>query len=157
MQRGLDWDQKIPQNFELEMFEINKTRAAQVRSRVKLIYDWEKSSKLFLGLEKARANSKIMEQVYDDDRNILTNQHDIQNRQKKYFEDLYKKRIDENDMETKINDFTQDCNVPKLSEDQKVSCDRPLTENEVLLALKEMNNGSAPGCDGITIEFLKFV
>ena len=30
-----------------------------------------------------------------------------------------------------------------------------VVENELLYALKQMKNGSAPGCDGITVEFLK--
>merc|ERR1711879_598740 len=90
--RDLNAHEKRQQiKMKLELFEINKTRAAQVRSRAKFTDNWEKCSKLFLGLEKARANSKIMEQVYDDNGNILSNQQDIQNRQKQYFEDLYKK------------------------------------------------------------------
>ena len=140
----------------LEIFEINETRAAQVRSRVKFTEDWERNTKLFLGIEKARANSKIMEQVKDENGILLTNQKEIQNRQKSFFQNLYTKRVDEENMENKIDVFMQNCNTPKLSENEKNLLEAPLTENEILLALKVMNNGSAPGCDGITIEFLKF-
>ena len=141
---------------KLELIEINKAKGAHVRARIKIVEEWEKNNKFFLGIEKARANSKIMEQVKDEQGNILTKQADIQNRQTRFFEDLYKKRINEQDMENKIDTFTEGCNVPKLSENQKETCELPLTENEILQGLKKMSNGSAPGSDGLTIEFYKF-
>ena len=141
---------------KLDIFEVNETKAAQVRSRIKFTENWERNTKLFLGIEKARANAKIMERVKDEQGNILTNQKEIQNRQKQFFENLYKKRVQEEEMENKIDGFLHDCNVPRLLDNERESLESQITENEVLLALKEMNNGSAPGCDGLTIEFLKF-
>lgn len=58
-------------------------------------------------------------------------------------------------MKNKIDNFMQNCDVPRLSEEQKVTCDAPLSENEVLAALKEMKKESASGLDGITAEFIK--
>ena len=158
---------KNPHNFEaqakreqikmkLEVADANKARAAQVRSRIKWTEDGERSTKYFLGLEKTRANSKLMDQVKDEQGNLLTNQNDIQRRQRQYFANLYTKNIDDKDINKTINDFLHGCNVPQLLQNQRETCDRPLTENELLLSLKKMNNGSAPGSDGITIEFLKF-
>ena len=141
---------------KLDIFEVNETKAAQVRSRVKFTENWERNTKLFLGLEKARANAKVMEQVKDEHGNILTSQKEIQSRQKDYFQNLYKKRVHEEEMENKIEEFMHDCNVPRLLENERESLETQITENEILLALKEMNNGSAPGCDGLTIEFIKF-
>ena len=96
-----------------------------------------------------------MEHVKDEDGRTLNNQTDIHNRQRQYFANLYKKKIDENEMETKINTFMHNCNVPRLTEDEMNRCEEPLTVDEFLKALKQMKNGSAPGSDGITIEFIK--
>ena len=141
---------------KLEIEETEKARAAQVRSRVKWVELGEKNNSYFLGLEKVRAKAKIMEQVKDENGQILTDQRDIQNRQRHYFENLYKRKINEDGMETKIDTFMQDCdNVPYLTADEKNSLEAPLTEHELLKGLKELNNGSAPGSDGLTVEFFK--
>ena len=141
---------------KLELQETEKARAAQVRSRAKWVELGEKNNSYFLGLEKVRGKAKIMEQVKDENGQILTDQRDIQNRQRHYFENLYKRKIDEVGMETKINTFMQDCdNVPCLTADEKDGLEAPLTEQELLRGLKELNNGSAPGSDGLTVEFFK--
>lgn len=41
---------------------------------------------------------------------------------------------------------------PALSE----RADKPITEQDLLTALKQMNNGKSPGTDGLTVEFYKF-
>ena len=45
--------------------------------------------------------------------------------------------------------------TPTISAAQKDKCEGVVVESELLYALKQMKNGSAPGCDGITVEFLK--
>ena len=48
--------------FQKELYDINTSRGAQVRSRIKYIEEGEKNTKLFLNLEKARgANNTIYE------------------------------------------------------------------------------------------------
>ena len=45
--------------------------------------------------------------------------------------------------------------TPTISVAQKDKCEEVVVENELLYGLKQMKNSSAPGCHGITIEFLK--
>ena len=48
--------------------------------------------------------------------------------------------------------------TPTISAAQKDKCEGVVVESELLYALKKKTkkkNGSAPGCDGITVEFLK--
>ena len=140
----------------LELKETEKAKAAQIRSRAKWVELGEKNNSYFLGLESVRAKTKIMEQLKDENGLILTNQNDIQRRQRQYFENLYERKINEDDMELKIDTFMQDCNnIPSLNVDDREALEAPLTEQELLTGLKELNNGSAPGSDGITIEFFK--
>ena len=68
---------------------------------------------------------------------------------------MYKKKIDKEGMEEKITTFMGNTTTPTISEAQKDKCEGLVVESELLYALKQMKNGSAPGCDGITVEFLK--
>ena len=45
--------------------------------------------------------------------------------------------------------------TPTISVTQRDKCERVVVETELLCTLKQMKNGSASGCDGITVEFLK--
>ena len=109
----------------------------------------------FFNLEKSRANSKIMERVTDDKGRTFTKQVDIMNAQRDFFSNLYKKKIDKEGMEEKITTFMGNTTAPTISAAQKDKCEGVVVECELLYALKQMKNGSAPGCDGITVEFLK--
>ena len=58
---------------KIELFDQQKSRALQVRARVKWVEEGEKNTKYFLNLEKSRANSKIMEKVIDENGHTVTN------------------------------------------------------------------------------------
>jgi len=62
-----------------------------------------------------------------------------------FLSNLYKKKIDKEGMEEKITSFMGNTTTPTISASQIDKCE----------GLKQMKNGSAPGCDGITVEFLK--
>ena len=72
-----------------------------------------------------------------------------------FLSNLYKKKIDKEGMEEKITTFMGNTTTPAISAAQIDKCEGLVVENELLYALKQMKNGSAPGCDGITVEFLK--
>jgi len=115
----------------------------------------EKNTKYFLGLEKARANAKIMEEVKDEHGNLITKQDNIMKVQRDYFINLYKKKISHQGINAKINNFLDDAYVPKLHEEQAQTCEGRISRKEALQALKQMKDGSAPGSDGLTTEFFK--
>ena len=49
--------------------------------------------------------------------------------------------------------FYENEGIPKLTEQQKQSCENDLTESELLKTLKSFNKNKSPGLDGITAEF----
>jgi hypothetical protein len=140
---------------QLEIMEQHAAHSAQIRARVKWIENGEKNTKFFLNLEKSRANSKILTSVKDETGRTVTKQEEILQVQKNYFKNLYRKRIKPDDMQDRIEVFLNNVNVPKLSQEQKNDCEGKITTDEILKALKELKNGSSPGNDGITIEFIK--
>ena len=50
--------------------------------------------------------------------------------------------------------FIRNTVTPTISVTQEDKCEGVVVETELLCALKQMKNGSAPRCDGITDEFL---
>ena len=81
---------------------------------------------------------------------IITDQKDILNEEKSYYENLFSKKDLKN---TSYNFF--DNNVEKLDEIEQHMCDGLLTEHELATALKDMKNQKSPGSDGLTTEFYK--
>ena len=75
----------------------------------------EKKTVYFLNLEKSRANSKIMEKVTDENGHTITKQANIINVQKDFFFNLYKKKINSDEMEEKIDTFMRNTVTPTIS------------------------------------------
>ena len=55
-------------------------------------------------------------------------------------------------------DFTEldDLQNPRITIDDQLKCEGPLTHNEILDVLKTCKNGKSPGSDGFPAEFYKF-
>lgn len=140
----------------LELLEKEKLQSAQIRSKVKWIEDGEKNTKYFLNLERSRANAKLMPRLELENGAIITDQFEILEAQKEYFKTLYTRTLPDNALEDNINSFLHDCEVPQLTDEDKLECEGKVTIDEASSALKLMKNGSSPGMDGLTTEFCKF-
>ena len=55
-----------------------------------------------------------------------------------------------------VDMFLEGIVFPKLEEEEADRCEGLVTTGEVGQALNAMKNGSAPGGDGLTVEFYKF-
>ena len=60
-----------------------------VRARAKIIEDDEKPTKFFCNLEKHNYTSKIIPKLETNNGKIVTDQHEILNETKIFYEDLY--------------------------------------------------------------------
>jgi hypothetical protein len=78
---------------KLETFAYEDARSAHVRSRVKFIEEGEKNTKYFLNLEKARANSKIMDRFKTSMGDTVTSQEEIMAEQVRFYKDVYDKNV----------------------------------------------------------------
>ena len=140
---------------ELEIEEQSKARAAQVRSRVKWVEEGEKNTRYFLGLEKVRAQGKVMDRIVTEEGEVVTGQENILKAQTSFFKGLYQNRATASDHKLQFQNFIKGCSIPKLSENQKNLCEGKISTEEALYSLKQMKNGSCPGPDGISTEFIK--
>ena len=141
---------------KLELLQIEKTRGAQVRARLRWIEEGEKNSKYFCNLEKVRSKKRLITRLRTETGDVITDQKEILQEQVAFYKKLYNQKTDVLDVKQAANTFMGNEVFEKLNEDESISCEGTITLDETTSALSQMNNGSAPGSDGLTIEFLKF-
>ncbi len=46
--------------------------------------------------------------------------------------------------------------MPILSNEERESCDKPISQSEILKSIKELSNGRTPGSDGLPTDWYRF-
>ena len=74
-----------------------------------------------------------------------------------FYTNLYRQKTErEGGTRIAVDTFLEGIDFPKLEEEEADRCEGLVTTEEVGQALNAMKNGSAPGGDGLTVEFYKF-
>jgi exonuclease III len=141
---------------KLEIIEIDKAKGAQIRARTKWIEQGEKNTRFFCGLEKSKKAKTIMTRLVKDNGDLITNQYKILDEQKHYYENLYNQVSQSEDISKDVDAFLGGEEFPRLNQIDSELCEGLVTLPEAGAALRGLNNGSAPGYDGISAEFIKF-
>ena len=145
---------------QLEIILTAETEGARIRAGQKWAEEGEKCTKYFLNLEKQRSNNNTLFKLKKDNSNeIITSCDEILSEIATHFSNLYsypkeldsKKYIDE---ATSV--FLDPANRIQVSDIDNITLSAPLSENELLNALKMSKNGSSPGIDGLSSDVYKF-
>ena len=83
----------------------------------------------------------------NDSKNILLELH-------KFYSELFSKSVHKSEQE--CLSFLDTINIPSISEEHRVFCDKVLTLDDLSTSLAKMNSGKSPGNDGLTVCFYKF-
>lgn len=111
-----------------------------------------KTSKLLAWQLKQQDTEKIIQCIQTDDGQNLEGSKDINSEFKKYYEKLYQtEEVTNMEIQKFINNFS----IPKLSKADRTLLDAEISEQEVLQAMKSLQNDKAPGPDGYPIEYFK--
>ena len=138
----------------LELFYEEKVKGIIIRARARWHEHGEKSTKYFLNLEKRNHIKKHMRKL-DINGSISTDPSNILSEQRRFYQELYTSKCRNTDNLNEIAAFLNDLNIPKLLEEQKISCEGEITSEECVLLLDSFQNNKIPGNDGIPIEFYK--
>ena len=143
-------DNNVKENVENELGKLNnfKNQGNKVRAKNetlnKIYVEWKQINRKE---EFRRGNSKYISKINgsEDKEEIKDNIH-------KLYTKLYEsQKIDEE----KINDYLENFNPNKINENEKQELNEFINEDEIIIAIKQLNNDKTPGEDGLTAEFYK--
>ena len=128
---GTDAEQQEYESLKTELRRIYEERAdgAILRSKIRWIEQGEKPTKYFFNMERRNYNKKTITELTVAGGTTISNDDDILEEIRGFYEDLYKTDLGE-DSTLLFQGFTENLgiNLPKLSEDQ-----RDLLEGKLML------------------------
>jgi hypothetical protein len=142
---------------DIDRIIADTTRGAALRSKTLWHEEGDKSSKLFLNLEKAKGELKTIKKLTNPEGKVTTDNNEIMKLQEEFYKELYKKRskIPNNQQQTIEEEAMWELDGPKLDEEANNEMIGALTENEIWEIVKESPPNKSPGTDGLTNEFYK--
>lgn len=84
-----------------------------------------------------------------------TDPFNILSEQKHFYQDLYTSKNIRTDSTQTAESFLSNLDIPRLTEEQKLSCEGKITSEECAAVLENFQNNKSPGNDGIPVEFWK--
>ncbi len=101
-------------------------------------------------MKKKRQGSGVINKLKKKNGNVVHDDSDILAEITNFYDELYKsKSIDE----IRLKQYMKKCKTKKLSEDEKQTCERDITIEEVYQAIDNLKQNKSPGLDGLTPEF----
>ena len=125
------------------------TEAAAKRSKCDWYEAGDTNSKLFLNLEKSRAEQKCIRRLEKEDGSITTDAKEIMEEEYSYYKKLYTSSTKKNHENKDL--FTTES--PKISEEYHQDLTSEITEDEIWKIIKTSPLNKSPGIDGFTTEF----
>ena len=121
------------------------------RAKCRWVENGERPTKYFFNLEKRNYDKKTTGELRLPDDSIINDEKLSLNHIEEYYKDLLKfQNTFSNDA---FENFIQNLQIPKLSDDVQDSLEGSLTFVECKKVLETSQNDKAPGEDGFTAEF----
>ena len=86
---------------------------------------------------------------------IKTDPFNILSEQKLFYQDPCTSKNIKVDSTQTAKSFLSNLDIPRLTEEQKLSCEGKITPEECAAVLENFQNNKSPGNDGIPVEFYK--
>jgi exodeoxyribonuclease-3 len=150
--------ERVKNNTQVQLDELiaERTRGAALRSRVDWHEEGDKASKLFLNLEKSRANKKTIRKLKDKTGKIVTNNKEILELEANFYTELFTSK--QKNRNRKIDSYEKEMlQIPgrKINDEDHRALTRPIEEQEIWEIIKNNPPNKSPGTDGFNNEFYK--
>ena len=103
-------------------------------------------------LEKKRGENGTVKKLVKGDTDI-SNSDDILEELHSFYSNLFARKISKT--ESECNNFLDSLNIPTISEQHKLDCEKALSLEDLENSLFKMSIGKSPGNDGLSVEFYK--
>ena len=130
-----------------------KVNGIRIRSKCDFYESGEKSTKLFLNLEKSRSSQGVARSILNNKIKVK-NQSEMNNELYKFYKDLSNENL--NTSKEATFSLLGNINLATLINEQALRYESILSETELLKALRSMKNDKSPVNDGITKEIYEF-
>ena len=144
----LEPDRRTMLQKEIDDTEEEKYREAAVTCKI----DTEQEdipTKHFLTREQNVQKSRTIKEIKKKSGEITTKQEEIKEEFREFYRKLYTEEGEPD--ENKQEEYTK--YVRKIEEGDREDMEHPFTENEIEVAIKELNKNKSPGPDELTSEF----
>jgi hypothetical protein len=143
---------------KLTRFDDLRLKEGAVKFREFLENNNEKINKAFCKLSKEGGLCDDIAQICDGNGGAFRNSNDRSEHIREYYENLYKKRVDNllgiEDFLKGGNDLLDWVGGRKLNEDERVSLEQQVTMEELTKSMENSNFDSSSGWDGISFKVL---
>ena len=138
---------------ELEGIYDRRGRAAMFRSKCRWIEQGERPTKYFFNLERKNYSKKVISKLETGNGTPITGKDQILAKilAEHYYQNLY--ASESMATSTEFHQFTQNIEIPQVTEENRTELKGLLTLEECKEALAFFGNGKSPGEDGFTVEF----
>ena len=102
---------------------------------------------------------KCITKLLNDEDGAITDADEILKYEETFYKNLYSEpQKNQNEIEEQgaAAELFNVETLPKINNNDKLTCDTDITINETGIALKDLTNGKSPGSDGFTPDFYKF-
>ena len=136
---------------KLKQLDLKELEAAKIKTKARFLEEGERSTRYFYSLEKKRQGNQTIHTLTKDNLDTISEPQDLLKETHNFYKALFTAEACD---ECARNQFFN-CDIPRLPEKARESCEGVITERELNNAVKAMENNKSPGFDGLTTNFYK--
>lgn len=133
----------------LNQLDREEIHGSHIRSRMTWLERGETSQKFSISTERRQAGKHQFRQLKTLAETMATTSDQLLSTVREFYGELYKQ---ETTSPTAIRHILSNINTT-LNEDDRQSCEGPLSLEELTASMRQLKTGKAPGLDGIPVEF----
>ena len=149
----MDIENYLTMKEKLKQFKLPELEAIKIRTKAHFTEEGEKSTCYFYSLEKSQQANHTIKTLTKDNMDTTSDTYDIISETYHFYKSLCSAEATDSQAQCKMFDTYP---FLTLTEENRNSCNAPLTEHKLHQAPSSMENNKLPGINGLATNFYKF-